>query len=151
VLTPHRPLSPSAHATFQQLAERVGAEIAVAGYSFEDALPAPAMTFGRIGALQGLSGEAGLNRLDLQALPGDAGGPVVDGTGTVVGMLLPRDPGALRQLPDGVAFTVPSAAIADVLAARGFAVTASEARGALPPEDLTRRARDITVLVSCWK
>ncbi len=151
VLTPHRALAPAAHATFQHLAERVGSEVAVAGYSFEDALPAPAMTFGRIDALEGLSGEAGLNRLDLAALPGDAGGPVVDGTGNVVGLLLPRDAGALRQLPEGVAFTVPAATIAAVLAAKGFGITASEARGALPPEDLTRRARDMTVLVSCWK
>jgi peptidoglycan hydrolase-like protein with peptidoglycan-binding domain len=151
VLRPHRPLAPAAFATFQQAPERVGAEIAVAGYSFEDALPAPAMTFGRIEALQGLSGEPGLKRLALTALPGDAGGPVVDGTGTVVGMLLPHDGTAARQLPEGVAFAVPSATIAAVLGAKGLDVTASEARGALPPEDLTRRARDMTVLVSCWK
>lgn len=151
VLRPQRPLAPAAFATFQQAPERVGAEIAVAGYSFEDALPAPAMTFGRIGALEGLSGEPGLKRLDLSALPGDAGGPVVDGTGTVVGMLLPQDPSGPRHLPDGVAFAATSQAIAEVLSAKGIDITASAARGALPPEDLTRAARDMTVLVSCWK
>jgi hypothetical protein len=125
--------------------------VAVAGYSFEDALPAPAMTFGRIDALQGLSGEPGLKRLALTALPGDAGGPVVDGTGTVVGLLLPRDTADPRQLPDGVAFAVTAQAITAILTAKGIDITASAARGALPPEDLTRAARDMTVLVSCWK
>jgi len=76
---------------------------------------------------------------------------VVDGSGTVVGMLLPQDASGPRQLPEGVAFAVTSQAIADVLSARGIGVTASVARGALPPEDLTRAARDMTVLVSCWK
>jgi peptidoglycan hydrolase-like protein with peptidoglycan-binding domain len=151
VLRPHRPLAPAAFATFQQAPERVGAEVAVAGYSFEDALPAPAMTFGRIDALQGLAGETGLKRLAISALPGDAGGPVVDGTGTVIGMLLPRDTSGPRQLPEGVAFAVTSQAITDVLSARDIDITASAARGALPPEDLTRAARDMTVLVSCWK
>jgi peptidoglycan hydrolase-like protein with peptidoglycan-binding domain len=151
VLRPQRALAPAAHATFQQAPERVGAEIAVAGYSFEDALPAPALTFGRIGALEGLSGEPGLKRLELSALPGDAGGPVVDGTGTVVGMLLPQDLSGPRQLPEGVAFAVTAQVIASTLTARGIDVSASAARGALPPEDLTRAARDMTVLVSCWK
>lgn len=151
VLRPQRPLSPAAHATFQQAPERVGAEVAVAGYSFEDSLPAPAMTFGRIEALQGLSGEPGLKRLALTALPGDAGGPVVDGTGTVVGMLLPRDTSGARLLPEGVAFAVTAQAIAAVLTARDIDITTSEARGALPPEDLTQTARGMTVLVSCWK
>ena len=41
--------------------------------------------------------------------------------------------------------------IAPALAAKGIDVTVSAARGALPPEDLTRAARDMTVLVSCWK
>lgn len=151
VLRPHRLLAPAAFATFQQAPERVGAEVAVAGYSFEDALPAPAMTFGKIDALQGLSGEPGLKRLALMALPGDAGGPVVDGTGTVVGMLLPHATAGPRQLPDGVAFAATAQAIATTLTTKGIDIIASEARGALPPEDLTRAARDMTVLVSCWK
>jgi peptidoglycan hydrolase-like protein with peptidoglycan-binding domain len=150
VLTPRGPLSPPVQARFQTAPERVGAEIAVAGYSYEDALPAPALTFGRIAALAGLAGEPGIKRLDLAALPGDAGGPVVDSTGAVIGMLLPADTGHGRLLPEGVAFAATAGAIADRLGAAGLAVDTAAATGALPPEDLARRARGMTVLVSCW-
>lgn len=151
VLSPVKTLSPPAFAAFQTAPERVGAEIAVAGYSYEDALPAPALTFGRVEALQGLAGEMGLKRLDLAALPGDAGGPVVDGTGAVIGMLLPRASNPTRVLPSEVSFAAATATIADRLRSEGIALTEAAPGGALPPEDLTRRATGMTVLVSCWK
>ncbi len=150
LLTPRTRLAPTDFAGFETASLRPGSEVAVAGYSYEDALPAPALTFGSLAALTGLEGEAGLRRLTLAALPGDAGGPVVDGSGAVLGMLLPADTDAARKLPEGVAF----AAGADVLAARlgeaGVTVTPAARNGALAPEDLTNRASRMTVLVSCW-
>jgi S1-C subfamily serine protease len=93
----------------------------------------------------------GLKRLDLAALPGDAGGPVVDGTGAVIGMLLPRASNPTRVLPSEVSFAAATATIADRLRSEGIALTEAAPGGALPPEDLTRRATGMTVLVSCWK
>jgi S1-C subfamily serine protease len=93
----------------------------------------------------------GLKRLDLAALPGDAGGPVVDGTGAVIGMLLPRASNPTRVLPSEVSFAAATATIADRLRSEGIALTEAAPGGALPPEDLTRQATGMTVLVSCWK
>jgi S1-C subfamily serine protease len=89
VLTPKTPLAPQVVAGFQIAADRIGAEVAVAGYAYEDTLPAPVMTFGTLEDVAGLNGEAGVKRLGIATLPGDAGGPVMDGTGAVLGMLLP--------------------------------------------------------------
>ena len=75
MVKPRVALSPLAIAEFQTAAERVGTEIAVSGYSYEDTLPAPVLTFGALEALQGLNGEAGIKRLSLDTRPGDAGGP----------------------------------------------------------------------------
>lgn len=150
VLSPRGVLAPAVHARFRAPPTRIGTEVAVAGYSYEDALPAPAMTFGRIAALQGLEGEPGVKRLDLAALPGDAGGPVVDGSGAVIGMLLPSDRKGARLLPEGVAFAATFEAIATRLGAAGLRLTDAAATGILPPDDLARRARGMTVLVSCW-
>lgn len=150
VLTPPRPLSPPVIATFQTAPERPGAEIAVAGYPFEGALTSPTLTFGRIASLEGLNGEPGLKRLQLTAMAGDAGGPVLDGTGAVVGMLLPRATNAAQVLPSDVGFAASAAAIAARLAPQGVTLTDAVAQGALPPEDLSRRATGMTVLVSCW-
>jgi S1-C subfamily serine protease len=151
LLTPSVTLAPAAVAGLETAAPRLGAEVAVAGYSYEDALPAPALTFGTLDGATGLDGEPDLRRLTLPALPGDAGGPVLDASGTVLGMLLPRATGGSRQLPDGVSFAAASSAIAARLTAAGRTMPPAVRDGALAPADLARVATRMTVLVSCWK
>lgn len=151
VLTPAKPLSPVAVAALQTAPDRIGADIAVAGYSYGDTLPAPVMTYGTLEDLTGLDGEAGVKRLGVATLPGDAGGPVIDSTGAVLGMLRPAQTGGARVLPAGVGFATSSAVIAEVLARAGVTVPVATSGGALAPEDLTRRAMGMTVLVSCWE
>ncbi len=150
VLRPKAPLAPRALAGFESGALRPGLEVAVAGYSYEDALPAPALTFGTVAGVTGLDGEPDLRRLSIAALPGDAGGPVLDSSGAMVGLLLPAPQGDARVLPEGVAFATAAPAISARLAAAGIAVQPAVRDGALSPEDLTRRATAMTVLVSCW-
>ncbi|MEY4871925.1 MAG: hypothetical protein RLZZ563_1255, partial [Pseudomonadota bacterium] len=150
VLTPATPLSPAAVAEFQLATDRIGAEVAVSGYSYGDALPAPVLTFGTLQAAEGLQGEAGLKRLALAALPGDQGGPVLDSSGAVLGMLLPPGTDPARVLPAGVAFAATGPAIATALQTKGITLSQSSRSGALPPEDLAKLAGKMTVLVSCW-
>ncbi|MDO9640513.1 MAG: serine protease [Pseudotabrizicola sp.] len=151
LLTPATPLSPPAVAGFQTTPDRVGSQIAVAGYTYGDSLPAPVITFGLLEELQGLNGEAGVKRLGITTLPGDAGGPVLDGTGAVLGMLMPRDADPARVLPEGVEFAASASSLQQMLGARGIALSETTATGALAPEDLTRKATGMTVLVSCWE
>lgn len=151
VLTPNVPLSPMAVAELA-LAPRAGAEVALSGYSYGDALPAPVLTFGTLAETTGLDGAPGLNRLALRALPGDAGGPVLDAAGGVLGLLLPRAEGGDRLLPEGVEFALSADRIAQVLAAAGRPVPPAAAEGAaLAPADLSARALGMTALVSCWE
>lgn len=150
VLDPQTPLSPPVVAGFRAASIRAGAEVVTAGYPYEDRLPAPVMTFGALAADTGLDGEPGLNRLDLAARPGNAGGPVLDATGAVIGMLLPRATGGTQVLPEGTEFAATGAAIAARLAADGITLGTAEGTGALPPDDLTKAASGMTVLVSCW-
>lgn len=150
LLAPATPVSPPATAEFQLAPDRIGTEIAVSGYSYGDALPAPVLTFGTLQAAEGLAGEQGLKRLALTALPGDAGGPVVDSTGAVLGLLLPASLDPARVLPEGVAFATTGPAIAAALQAQGITLTQATRQGALPPEDLAKEVGRMTVLVSCW-
>ncbi|WP_372605050.1 serine protease, partial [Actibacterium sp.] len=76
VLRPAHLVSPLAYAAFQTGIPRLKSEVAVAGYSYGDALTLPVLTYGTLADLRGLGGEDGLNRLDMTTLPGDAGGPV---------------------------------------------------------------------------
>lgn len=151
LLTPKSPLAPRAVAAFATASIRPGSEVSVPGYSYEDRLPAPVLTFGTFEDAQGLNGEAGLARLTLQSLPGDAGGAVLDGTGAVLGMLLPAAPQGGKQLPAGVAFALSGAEITRLLTASGLAAQTPTAPAPLTPGALTELATGMTALISCWE
>jgi peptidoglycan hydrolase-like protein with peptidoglycan-binding domain len=151
LLDPMAPLAPAAVAAFQMQSDRPGATVALAGYSFGDRLPAPALTYGLLEAAEGLDGDAGVKLLTLSALPGDMGGPVVDGTGAVLGMHIPAPGTGARELPPEVAFAAAAPRIEAALAGSGVTLTRADGGGALPPEDLSSRARAMTALVSCWE
>jgi len=150
VLTPEDPLVPLAFAQFSPRQPTVGSDIRVSGFSYQDTLTRPILSFGQMADLQGLNGEADLRRLTLTAEAGDSGGPVFDANGAVIGMLLPRPETPGRMLPEDVNFAVSSEAILATLQGAGLGGTESRAAMAMSAEILTRVSADLTVLVSCW-
>lgn len=151
VLTPEAPLSPRAVAAFQTGVPRIQSEVAVAGFPFGGVLAAPAVTFGRIADIRGLNGEEEVKRLALTATDGDAGGPVMDNGGAVLGMLLPRTQDDGRILPNDVGFSLDAEAVLGALSEAGFVAQRTDSIAAITPELLARRAAEVTVLVSCWE
>ena len=150
VLRPTEPLAPIAFASFRQGVARIQSEVAVAGFPFEGVLDAPTLTFGQLADIRGLKGEDTLQRLALAPQAGDAGGPVFDTAGAVMGMLLPRPSSSGQQLPQDVSFSANARSIGAALEANGIVASTAESNGQIAAEDLTSRAADITVLVSCW-
>ncbi|MGL4311057.1 MAG: trypsin-like peptidase domain-containing protein [Paracoccaceae bacterium] len=151
VLKPLAPLAPAAHARFQTTQPRLAAEVAVAGYSYEDALDAPVLTFGTLADTRGLQGEKTLARLDMTTLPGDVGGAVFDTSGSVIGVLA-QQPSGDRVLPEEVSFAVRADAVLPLLDRAGIkAEPVASGQGTLAAEDLTRLGMDIAVKVSCWR
>ena len=150
VLRPETPVAPMSVARFRTTQPRLQSDIAVSGYSFEGALGAPSLTFGTLSDIKGLRGETELKRLALAALPGDAGGPVLDSRGSVLGMLLPRATNG-QQLPLDVSFAANRQALNNVLAEAGLSAENSDADGPMTPTQLNRMASGMTVLVSCWE
>ena len=149
VLRPDQVLAPMAVARLRPDSPRLQTEIAVAGYSYGGVLGAPTLTFGKLADLKGLRGETELARLDLAPLEGDAGGPVLDMAGGVLGMLL-SPPSTGQRLPSGVSFAADAQALQNVLDLADLRAGQSNGSTALPPDDLTRSATGMTVLVSCW-
>ncbi|WP_306115253.1 MULTISPECIES: trypsin-like peptidase domain-containing protein [unclassified Roseovarius] len=150
VLRPKESLAPISIARFQSNIPRLQSVVAVAGYSYGGLLGAPTLTFGKLADLRGLNGEESVKRLALAPLDGDAGGPVIDAGGAVLGMLLP-EPESGRQLPDGVSFAANAGAVQEVLAEAGVSAEDTAGITQIAPEVLTRKAADMTVLVSCWE
>jgi len=150
VLRPARALAPMAVAALNDAPPRLQSEVAVAGYSYEGALGAPTLTFGKVADLRGLNGESGVTRLSLAAQPGDAGGPVFDDHGNVVGMLLPTRTGG-RTLPRDVSLAAAAARLHDLLSKAGATAQPAQETGQISPDELNRRAIGMTVLVNCWE
>jgi len=150
LLRPADTLAPLSVAQLRGNEPRLQSAVAVSGYSYEGVLGAPTLTFGKLADIKGLQGEAELTRLALAALPGDAGGPVFDTGGGVVGMLLPASTSNGQQLPQDVAFAADATAIRALLEQAGVVAETSETSGALSPDELVRMAGGMTVLVSCW-
>lgn len=151
VLVPKAPLAPRAVAGFAAATPRPGTEMAVAGYSYEDKLPAPVLTFGVFEEAQGLAGEPGIARISAPVLAGDAGGPVLDPTGAVVGMLLPAGGPAGKVLPAGVSFIATAASIGTLLTGAGIAPATATGAAPASPDALNAAGLGMTVLVSCWE
>lgn len=152
VLSPAATLAPMAVAILRPGVAAVGGEVAVAGYSYPDTLTEPVLTFGTLADTKDLSGNAARARLQLRALEGDAGGPVLDGTGQVIGMLLPKAAEDGRILPPDVSFATDADAIRRVIGGdESVEAAPTAAPGAMAAEDLARLGRDMTVQVSCWE
>jgi len=150
ILTPVDPLVPLAFAQFASQMPRLDSDVRLSGFSFQDTLTRPILTFGQVSDLRGLNGEETLRRLTLTAQEGDAGGPVFDGNGSVIGMLLPRLSLPGQILPDDVNFALSSDAIMAALERARLRGTVQREGGTMPAEILTRVSGDLTVLVSCW-
>ncbi len=152
VLAPQDDLAPLDHARFSKVLPGIRAPIAYGGFSYGGALDGPSVTFGTLEDVKDLDGTPGQLRLGAQATPQDVGGPVLDPAGQVIAMLLPRPVGG-AQLPPQVQFARPADRLISSLALSGVAAQttgASAAAAPLPPEDITRRAAQITALVQCW-
>jgi peptidoglycan hydrolase-like protein with peptidoglycan-binding domain len=150
LLQPQEVLAPLGVASFDAGLARPGSEVAVAGYSFGGILAAPTLTFGTLEDTRALDGREDLTRLALMAEDGDAGGPVFDTRGSVVGLLLPPSDDPARQLPREVRYAADAEAIALFLDANGVRPAPSTASAEVAPEDLAVLAADMTVLVECW-
>ena len=149
LLTPKDSLVPLNYARFATSAGRLRSSVAVSGYSYEGALSAPTVTYGTLEDVRGLTGDERVQRLEVSTLDGDIGGPVLDNSGAVTGILLTGEVGG-RTLPDGTMFATKATEVARFLSENGVSAAASNEAAPLAAEELLVAAADMTVLVSCW-
>ena len=150
VLSPVQALAPRAYAGLAQTPARLRSEIFVAGFPYDGTLGAASLNFGTLADLRGLNGEETVQRLAMTTEPSEAGAPVLDASGAVLGMVLPA-PATGRALPEGVSFALGADGLADLLVQAG--VTPSPAAApdrALSRTALARYGMDLAVLVTCW-
>ena len=152
LLRPKSALAPLSVASFAAGPARLQSDVAMAGYSFEGVLNAPSISFGTLADVRGLDGQENVSRLALRARAGDAGGPVLDRTGAVIGMMTAPPQGG-PQLPDDVSFALNAATVIEAGKSAGVKLPALAAEGTagLTAFQLSEKASGMTVLVSCWE
>lgn len=152
LLKPKAALAPLAFASFAGQPARLQSEVAVAGYSFEGVLSSPSMSFGTLADVRGLQGEENVSRLALRSRVGDAGGPVLDHTGAVIGMITSAPEGG-PTLPDDVTFALAASTLVEASGEAGITLPQAAATGTtgLTAFQLSEKASGMTVLVSCWE
>ncbi|TQS73210.1 peptidoglycan-binding protein [Rhodobacteraceae bacterium] len=147
ILSPKTPLAPAQVAAFSTQTPRVESDLTVAGFSYPEALSMPVLTHGTLLALEGLSGGQERARIAARTQPGDAGGPVFDDAGAIIGMLLPQPDDSTRQLPPELSAALQSAAITQALTDQGLdARTTTQTT----PPSMIERARGLVVHIGCW-
>lgn len=150
VLRPQQEVAPLGWARIATEPPRLRSRVVVSGYSYFGRLGAPTQSYGRIEDLRDLDDNPDRARLSIQVQPGDAGGPVLDDSGAVIGMLLPDREGA-RKLPQDVHFALSADVLAQALTEAGVPMALATDPMSVAAEDLVMQSSDMTVLVSCWK
>ncbi len=145
ILEPKNALRPISHAGPDDIGRSRGSRITVSGYSYGGELGFPTATRGAWIGSDVVSGNPDLRLIEAPVLPGDAGGPVLDESGNVLGML--RPPLAVDKILPGEVHHLVAATAVWRLAA--LEPTTSPGAAELDEVDIARHARDMTVLVKC--
>ena len=146
ILEPRNTLRPISHAGTSNVGRSRGSKVTVSGYSYGGELGYPTATRGAWIGKDVVTGNPDLQMIEAPVLPGDAGGPVLDDSGNVLGML--RPPLEIdRALPGEVHHLVAAPALWRLAAVEPTTSLASPERDAV---DIARHAREMTVLVRCF-
>ena len=151
VLTPMEKISPPGITSFQLGPLKAPRRITAGGYSFGGSLGAPTLTRGLLQELGDLSGNDKISRLQIDTLPGDAGGPIYDSGGNVIGILLPKSVETERKLPNNVNFSANWNLISSLLNEANISISLTEDKPHPDLISLSDAAKNTIALITCWE
>lgn len=134
---------------------RVGENVAAYGYPLSGLLSSGGnFTVGNVSALSGMRDDTRFIQISAAVQPGNSGGPVLDQSGNVVGVVVSKlDVIKLAELTSDVAqnvnFAIKSNVLASFLDSTGIAYATTAATTALAAPDLAERGKQISALIRC--
>jgi S1-C subfamily serine protease len=146
-------------ATFRDGASaRPGEDIVVLGYPLHGLLGSdPIVTTGTINALAGIRDDRSLIQISAPVQPGNSGGPVLDASGNVVGVVVSGLSGlAIAKatggaLPENVNFAINEATARRFLDSQHVRYKLAPSAVKLAAPDIAGRASEFTLLLECFK
>ena len=148
------PLGEPAHFRVQSQPARLGETVGVIGYPLTGYLSSePKATFGQVNSVAGINNDYTLLQISAPVQPGNSGGPVLDESGQVIGVLVGTAPMAVVALtgsvPQNVNFAVRGEVAQIFMAARGIKVVTGHRQQAESTEAVAAQGLKSTVLVQC--
>jgi S1-C subfamily serine protease/ATP-dependent 26S proteasome regulatory subunit len=128
---------------------RVGEEVAAFGYPLQGLLAAGGnFTVGNVSALAGLKNDSGRIQISAPVQPGNSGGPVVDQSGNVIGVVVSRLTDYTQQ---NVNFAIKVNVLTEFLDSHGVSYSTDASDNPLHGFELAAKAQSIAVLIVCEK
>ena len=114
------------------------------------------LTTGNISALAGIGDSTHLLQISAPVQPGNSGGPLLDLSGNVVGVVEMKLNAALvasktGDIPQNINFAIKASVLASFLEAHNVRYQSAPAGANLSVADVGERARAFTVMVECYK
>jgi S1-C subfamily serine protease len=147
-------LSGAASATFAESPARLNSDVTVVGYPLSGLLGGLNVTRGAVTSTKGIGGDGINMQISAPVQPGNSGGPVLNGAGQVVGVVVARlsDSYAMQNydtVPQNVNFAIRGEIAKLFLAQNGVEPIMAGQMDAMSPEDLAELAQGFTRLVAC--
>jgi S1-C subfamily serine protease len=128
---------------------RIGEDIAAFGYPLQGLLSSGGnFTVGNVSALAGLRNDSGHIQITAPVQPGNSGGPVVDRSGNVIGVVVMRLADTTQQ---NVNFAIKVDVLTAFLNAHGVPYSTEASEHPLQTVELAEKVQSIAVLIQCEK
>ena len=133
----------------------LGESVLVAGYPYGEFFSnSIKVTGGMVSAIRGMGDDIGQFQIDAAVQPGNSGGPIYDGYGNIVGLVISqlnklKVAKAIGSLPENVNFGIKASTVRQFLTASGLPTKWSEKSKSMTTRDLAKIAKHQTVMVVC--
>jgi S1-C subfamily serine protease len=147
-------LNPAKYASFRH-SIRVGDQVAAFGFPLAGLLSQSGnFTLGNITAMAGIGDDTGYIQISTPVQPGNSGGPLLDYSGNVVGVVAGKlnaikTVAVTGDLPQNVNFAVKSLVVASFLESNRISYSTGSPAKQMDPADLADHARSISVFIEC--
>jgi S1-C subfamily serine protease len=140
--------------SFSDSPARLNSDITVAGYPLISILGGLNVTRGSISAMEGFQGDSASMQISAPVQPGNSGGPIVDQSGRIVGIVVSKlDAGLVQEMmgdiPQNVNFGIRGQIGQMFAEMNGVTVVEQFESEILAPEELAEKLAAATVLIQC--
>jgi S1-C subfamily serine protease len=135
----------------------LGEDVLVAGYPYGEIFSnSIKVTKGIVSANRGLGDDTGQFQIDAAVQPGNSGGPIYDGNGNIVGVVVSqlnkmKFAKATGSIPENVNFGIKASTVRQFLTTAGLPTKWAARSETMTTKELAKTARNQTVMVVCQR